>query len=195
MTADDTSREALVESLRGPLANVLCNASNFPRRAQPHILGADMGPLMDATVEAVADAVVMPLAQERDAAIKRAEAAESENERLRILWDTSGKNDLIEQRDTYRERWRQLMRDHEAVVKERDELEAENERLRDTARNYEIAMHAARGERDEAIERAATESGGSTACTCPSGDGSLRWPCPQHPPTTEPGGSDLDRFS
>jgi hypothetical protein len=20
-------------------------------------------------------------------------------------------------------------------------------------------------------------------CTCPSGDGSLRWPCPQHPPT------------
>lgn len=22
------------------------------------------------------------------------------------------------------------------------------------------------------------------ACTCPSGDGSLRWPCPTHPPTT-----------
>lgn len=21
------------------------------------------------------------------------------------------------------------------------------------------------------------------ACTCPSGDGSLRWPCPVHPPT------------
>ena len=21
-----------------------------------------------------------------------------------------------------------------------------------------------------------------TTCTCPSGDGSLRWPCPQHPP-------------
>ena len=21
-------------------------------------------------------------------------------------------------------------------------------------------------------------------CTCPSGDGSLRWPCPQHPPVT-----------
>lgn len=22
-----------------------------------------------------------------------------------------------------------------------------------------------------------------TNCTCPSGDGSLRWPCPIHPPT------------
>lgn len=31
------------------------------------------------------------------------------------------------------------------------ELEAENERLRDTARNYEIAMHGARGERDSAL--------------------------------------------
>lgn len=23
-------------------------------------------------------------------------------------------------------------------------------------------------------------------CTCPSGDGSLRWPCLEHPPTAEP---------
>ena len=23
-----------------------------------------------------------------------------------------------------------------------------------------------------------------TSCTCPSGDGSLRWPCPVHPPST-----------
>ncbi|WP_434627526.1 DNA adenine methylase [Chromobacterium sp. CV08] len=23
---------------------------------------------------------------------------------------------------------------------------------------------------------------GNTVCTCPSGDGSLRWPCPRHPP-------------
>lgn len=23
-----------------------------------------------------------------------------------------------------------------------------------------------------------------TRCTCPSGDGSLRWPCPEHPPTS-----------
>lgn len=27
------------------------------------------------------------------------------------------------------------------------------------------------------------------ACTCPSGDGSLRWPCPAHPPETPPQGS------
>lgn len=25
-----------------------------------------------------------------------------------------------------------------------------------------------------------------TTCTCPSGDGSLRWPCPAHPPTPTP---------
>ena len=24
-----------------------------------------------------------------------------------------------------------------------------------------------------------------STCTCPSGDGSLRWPCPQHPPTPD----------
>ena len=24
-----------------------------------------------------------------------------------------------------------------------------------------------------------------STCTCPSGDGSLRWPCPQHPPTPQ----------
>lgn len=23
-------------------------------------------------------------------------------------------------------------------------------------------------------------------CTCPSGDGSLRWPCPAHPPEAQP---------
>lgn len=27
---------------------------------------------------------------------------------------------------------------------------------------------------------------GAPACTCPSGDGSLRWPCPAHPPGQEP---------
>ena len=26
-----------------------------------------------------------------------------------------------------------------------------------------------------------------STCTCPSGDGSLRWPCPQHPPTPDVG--------
>lgn len=25
-----------------------------------------------------------------------------------------------------------------------------------------------------------------TTCTCPSGDGSLRWPCPVHPPAAQP---------
>jgi hypothetical protein len=31
--------------------------------------------------------------------------------------------------------------------------------------------------------RAITEPHDSASCTCPSGDGSLRWPCPTHPPT------------
>lgn len=141
MTADDTSREALIESLRGPLANVLCNASNFPRRAQPHLLGADMGPLIDKTAEAVVDAVV--------AAIERAEAAEAEVERLRIQWDRSGKNDLIEQRDIWRERWRQLMRDYEAVFDERDELEAECLRVDEV--NTRLGERVR--QQDEVIER------------------------------------------
>lgn len=126
MTTDDTSREALIESLRGPLANVLCNASNFPRRAQPHILGADMGPLIDKTAEAVVDAVV--------AAIKRAEAAEAEVERLRIQWDRSGKNDLIERA--------------EAAEQERDRLAAEKAKRQAEAweRGYMFAFAQERGD-------------------------------------------------
>lgn len=36
---------------------------------------------------------------------------------------------------------------------------------------------------DETIDwiRCAPASSGEAACTCPSGDGSLRWPCPTHP--------------
>ena len=30
---------------------------------------------------------------------------------------------------------------------------------------------------------AATPAGSAVQCTCPSGDGSLQWPCPAHPPT------------
>lgn len=34
-----------------------------------------------------------------------------------------------------------------------------------------------------AIARALEQPEGREAvCTCPSGDGSLRWPCPKHPP-------------
>ncbi|MGL6205722.1 MAG: hypothetical protein ACRC2X_15520 [Giesbergeria sp.] len=39
---------------------------------------------------------------------------------------------------------------------------------------------------------ATTPSGHAAAspdCTCPSGDGSLRWPCPQHTPTPAPAAS------
>lgn len=32
-------------------------------------------------------------------------------------------------------------------------------------------------------ESAVSEPTHRTTCTCPSGDGSLRWPCPTHPPT------------
>jgi len=42
-----------LDRLRGALMNVLCNVSNFPARAQPYLLGQDMGPLIAKTVEAV----------------------------------------------------------------------------------------------------------------------------------------------
>jgi len=38
------------------------------------------------------------------------------------------------------------------------------------------------------VVAALREAAGGTepkGCTCPSGDGSLRWPCPQHPPVPE----------
>jgi hypothetical protein len=47
MTTEHTS------TLRGALSNALCNASNFPRRVQPYLLGQDMGPLLDATTDAI----------------------------------------------------------------------------------------------------------------------------------------------
>lgn len=39
--------------LRGALANVLCNASNFPDKAQSRILGQDLGPLIDKTTDVI----------------------------------------------------------------------------------------------------------------------------------------------
>lgn len=47
----DDSMEA--ESLRGALRNVLCNSSNYPKPVDIHILGRDMGPLIDKTTDAV----------------------------------------------------------------------------------------------------------------------------------------------
>ena len=32
-------------------------------------------------------------------------------------------------------------------------------------------------------------------CTCPSGDGSLRWPCPTHPPLTQQQGGEQEAQS
>jgi hypothetical protein len=40
--------------------------------------------------------------------------------------------------------------------------------------------------------RAQPAGGGS--CTCPSGDGSLRWPCPQHPPAPSAGVSEAHHY-
>ena len=37
----------------------------------------------------------------------------------------------------------------------------------------------------ERAERIAALRADETSCTCPSGDGSLRWPCPVHPPSAE----------
>lgn len=48
----DDEREALDRAVRG----VTWNASNYPHRAQPHILGADIGPLTTKIVEAVESA-------------------------------------------------------------------------------------------------------------------------------------------
>lgn len=41
------------KALRGALANVLCNAMNFPPAAVPRILGADMQPLIGKVTDAV----------------------------------------------------------------------------------------------------------------------------------------------
>lgn len=48
----------------------------------------------------------------------------------------------------------------------------------------DLAQHAA-GAIQQALcdERQTREA----KCTCPSGDGSLRWPCPAHPPTSSEG--------
>lgn len=48
--------------------------------------------------------------------------------------------DLQAERDTWRERWRQLMRDYEAVDKERDELEAERDAAREQVRQRDEVL-------------------------------------------------------
>ena len=41
------------DELRGTLANTVCNASNYTRRAQPYLLGSDMSTVLDKTADAI----------------------------------------------------------------------------------------------------------------------------------------------
>ena len=41
------------DELRGTLSNTICNASFYPPRAQPYLLGGDMSEVLDRTTEAV----------------------------------------------------------------------------------------------------------------------------------------------
>ncbi|WP_137771871.1 MULTISPECIES: hypothetical protein [unclassified Microbacterium] len=41
------------EALRRAVQSVTWNASNYPRKAQPHILGADISPITDSITDAV----------------------------------------------------------------------------------------------------------------------------------------------
>jgi len=41
------------DELRGTLANAICNASHYPKRAQPHLLGGDMSVVLDKTADAI----------------------------------------------------------------------------------------------------------------------------------------------
>jgi len=59
------------EALRAAIGGVLVNATNYPDRVAPRILGEDMGPLIDRTVDALLAAGfgdVTTVAAERDAA-------------------------------------------------------------------------------------------------------------------------------
>ena len=108
MSADDTSREALVERVVDVI--VMHRASDF--------LGTEIS-IVRSLAAAIVDAVVMPLVQDwqeatrvaleahrsavsqRDAAIKRAEAAEAEVERMNRAYDhlgeaVRGERDLVD---------------------------------------------------------------------------------------------------
>lgn len=41
------------KELQGTLANTMCNASNYPKRAQAHLLGSDMSHVINKTADAV----------------------------------------------------------------------------------------------------------------------------------------------
>ena len=41
------------DELRGTISNIICNASNYTRRAQPYLLGSDMSDVLDKTADAI----------------------------------------------------------------------------------------------------------------------------------------------
>jgi len=41
------------DELRGTLSNTICNASFYPQRAQPHLLGGDMSEVLDRAADAI----------------------------------------------------------------------------------------------------------------------------------------------
>lgn len=51
MTTTEQTNER--DQLRGTLANTICNASLYARRAQPYLLGSDMSDVLDKTADAI----------------------------------------------------------------------------------------------------------------------------------------------
>lgn len=51
--ADEARAEVELKALRSVVGGVLCNAMNFPEKVIPHLLGQNMGPLIDRTAEKI----------------------------------------------------------------------------------------------------------------------------------------------
>jgi hypothetical protein len=50
---DSPMRRTERDELRGALSNTICNASFYPKRAQPYLLGGDMSEVLDRTADAL----------------------------------------------------------------------------------------------------------------------------------------------
>lgn len=102
------------KELTGTLSNTICNASNYPKRAQPHLLGSDMSHVINKTADSLLAAGyrkprTITTTEELDALGFQAVILDSYDtpyvceryatDRTRAEWKPSGMNHLLESDD------------------------------------------------------------------------------------------------
>lgn len=90
------------DELRGTLSNIICNASNYTRRAQPYLLGSDMSTVLNKTADAILAAGYRKVTHLDASAVERVANVLIEDGASGVPWEDASGDDRAEAMDKAR---------------------------------------------------------------------------------------------